>query len=485
MTATCRSFAAALGEGAGLLDEPSWSAHLERCAPCRAVAVMDARLKARLAAIAPEAGRPELEGDRPRALVEAGFDALERDARMRRRMAFVGGLVAAVVLGWILLRPGGEPGRPDRDPLTQAAALLGEVLPPGAAPRPERLKEDPPLVERCLVAVQRERGVVRRAALTVLAFGQVDLGRATLEEVLGTWNEDLESPVEVASGAGGARHVAEALALRRTATLQAALKAAWWQASRGGEAVSAQVVVPFLATPEAGVRQQALLALGADPTYAPGPEVEALLRDPREPLDVRQAAGACLIQRAGERGAEIVVSCLAEHTAEDLELLLAGLLAPTEAGRALVRARRTDPHTPLKLALLYAREPSKGNELAPQQVSSLFAAVENSGEVEHALSLAELCRRADLDERRTELQRLWTSMLPRWRAQDANTTHLVARTLVRWDADSIDRRRWELALEICEQMRESLDAHARAFLERVRAGPDSGLSARAVRLLEK
>jgi hypothetical protein len=482
MTATCRRFAAALDDGAPPLDDPRWSAHLDGCAACRAVAQMDARLRARLETLAPAEGRPELEGDRPRRLVDGAFRAFERRDRVRRRVLVAGGLVASLLLGWALLGPGAEPGGPADDPLAQAAALRGEVLPPCAPPRPERLKEDPSLVERCLEAVQRERGIVRRAALTVLAFGQVDLGRATLEEVLGTWNEDLESPVEVASGAGGARHVAEALALRRTATLQAALKAAWWQASRGGEAVSWQVVVPFLAAPEAGVRQQALLALGADSTYAPGAEVETLLRDPREPLDVRQAAGACLIQRAGEQGAGIVAAHLADRLDEELELALASPLVSTRAGRALADERLAAATTPLKLALLYAREP--GRELVPDLLARLLTEVARSGAVEHALSLVEVCRRAGRDEQRIGVQQLWRANQARWRAADADGTLLLARTLIRWDEGSDDPTRWDLALEICEQMRESLDAGARKFLARVRAGADPASSRRAARLLE-
>lgn len=480
-TAACDRFEAALAHE-GPQPDAGWAAHVAGCTTCRELAELDARLNARLRSVEPEDGRPELEGDRPRRLVAQAFATLERRNK-RRRAALIGtGLAAALVAGVTLGRTGARGTADEGDALSQAAALLAGVLPPGGAPRPARLQEDPDLVARCQVAVREGRGVVRRAALTVLGLGKVDLDSKTLEEVLRTWNEELESTVAVASAGGNARFVAEALDLRRTATLQEALRAAWWQASRGRGCVASGVVLPFLAAPDAGVRQQALLALAADDGFAPTEAVKALLRDRSEPVAVRQAAAECLLRRAGEAGASLVVASLQGESAEELERACLHSLLPTAAGRAFARERITDPAAPLGLALLHARHLGRDAGLVVGE--RLLAGVLASGSLDHAAALVEACRSAHWDGLRGALQQLWTQRRADWKQRDAQGTELVVRTLVQWDDESGDPRRWEQALEVCEQMSDILDRRTRAFLERLEAtAPDAGMRARAARVL--
>ena len=347
----------------------------------------------------------------------------------------------------------------------------------------ELLKNSEEIRRKYVAALDHPSSAVRRTAYTPLTFSQIEIEPKRLEEVLGTWNEDLESPVVMAS-AGDAGHVlATALDLRRTATLQATLEAAWLQAARGGGVVNPKVLLPFLTHPDTEVRAGTLRALAEDPGFVPDEAVVRTFTND-ENVEVRIAAGEVLVKRLGAAGVARIAALLTAKPDYPGEQFLSSDLVKHEVGRELGNRRVADESTPIALALTYASYATlHGDRDVPP--ASLERAL--AGEDPFAFSmLGTLCHRLELVHHRARLQARWQELLPRWRVNERPILiATAAASLLRWDETSGDPARLRLGLELCESFPTDPPRSVRLYAERVAKSTDAGVASRAATMLEK
>ncbi len=467
----CERLAAAVSDGRFLEDPNFYRPHVDSCEHCRRIVSGLFALREHLERVGIEAPADLPETPDAKDVIDA---ALARHRALQKLRGGVVGLCLALALGvggYFALRGGGPDARAPRDPVAYARSLHEAVFPRGDAPRTSLLLEDDARRAEYVAALDDPSSLVRRTALAALVFSGVPIDASRLEAILEHAREDLETPLEVASLAGDARYLADALEARRIATLRGVLTSAGVGASRGGPPVRASRLTPYLSHADAEVRKRALFALTFDGGFRPGPEVDALLDGDRD-FDVRVAAALCLLDRRGEKGAEALIVRLREHADPALEELILPKLASHPAALALSTERVGDAATPVRLALAHALVVVRAGRAEPPTAVVERALADPDPDVWRLL--ADVAATAGWTQVRAPLQ-------ARWERAPRAERRILSATLVAWDVSSGDERRLETALAICEAERgeKLLLPHLRSISK----GPFPSVAARAERLL--
>ncbi len=478
---SCAGLGRALADGRFAEDPLHWRPHVEACATCRASVEGYVELRERIErARGKTPGAPGVTHD-PQAVVAHAM-ARYRVLRARRRSLVGASALLALGLGVATLWGGSPSASPAQEPLALAMDLHWTVFPQdGSPPRLSLLRDDAGQRARFEAALDHGSAAVRRIALSALTSSGILVDRSRLEEVLGTWNEDLETSLSLAAapGADHGRLVAEALANGWDQTLQAALSTAKNLAVQGGKPVAATLVLPHLGSRDAGVQLRALGALAVDPGYVPGEELENLLESALQPREVREEAARCLEQRLGDEGVRRVVSAL-ERMAdpEAIEVGVAPALMSRPSGLAWARRRVWNAGVPIATTLAYAQGLlGRGERVPKEDIVRRVLAEPTALLVE---GLAECCRRADWTDQRETLQGLWMADHASWRMHpQGDAGEFVARVLLAWDEAAATPSRLNLALDICARMGQHASAWVRRWLARVATHEDHGIASRA------
>jgi len=489
---TCESLARALADGRFAEDPKHWGVHVDACAACRASVEGYLELRKRI-----EKARLELPGEAaplndPQAVIA---HAMARYRLLRARRATVVGASAVLVVALgsvVLLGRGATPSyetaeAADVDALELAVELQRIVVPGYPAPaRFELLQSDAQLRARFEAALDHSSAVVRRVALSALTSSGIVTDPRRLEEVLRTWNEDLEISPSLASapGADRGRLAAAVLASGRAQTLQAALSAALLLAARGGEPVSASVVLPHLEDGDVDVQVAALAALQADPGYVPGEELEKLLANPRQHVKTRTDAAYCLEARLGDEGVRRIVAVLGSlEDGGEIEPRIATAVVKQPAGLPWARDRMNAAGTPIRTALAYAQalirvgQPVSHEALVPRGLKD--------GTPETARLLLECCWRSDWTQYRAALQEYWMTLDKAWRKRPGGDEDGVATAmyLLTWDEAAGTPERLGLALDLCEAIGQHQGTWIPRWLGRIASHTDPKVALRARELL--
>ncbi len=483
---SCAGLGRALADGRFAEDPIHWRPHVEACAACRASVEGYVELRERIERARGEApGATGVTND-PQAVVAHAM-ARYRVLRARRRTLVSAGALVALGLGVATLW-GGSPSAPAlqesgaQEPLALAMELHWTVFPrDGSPPRLSLLREDAGQRARFEAALDHGSAAVRRIALSALTSSGIPVDPRRLEEVLGTWNEDLETSLSLAAapGADHGRLVAEALAQGRDQTLREALTAAKNQAEQGGKPVATAWVLPHLTSRDVGVQLGALGALALDPGYVPGEELENLLGSAQQSREVREEAARCLEQRLGEEGVRRVVVALERMAdAETIEVGVAPVIMRQPTGLAWARTRVWDEGVAIATTLAYAQGLlGRGESVAKDSIVRRVLAEPEGWLVE---GLAECCRRGDWTDQREVLQAIWMAHHVAWGASPrGDAGEFVARCLLDWDATAGAPSRLNLALDICAQMGQHASLWVRRWLARVATHEDFGITSRA------
>jgi|GEM_PF-2123314 len=487
---SCEAVGRAIADGRFAEDPLHWRRHVEACATCRASVEGYVELRERIERARGEApGAPDAEND-PRAVVAHAM-ARYRVLRARRTSVLGASALLAAVVGVASLWEGprsayfAPAAGLEQEPLALALDLQWTVFPKDGSPaKLNLLRDDAGQRARFEAALDHGSAAVRRIALSALTSSGIPVDPSRLEEVLGTWNEDLETSLSraAAPGADHGRLVAEALAHGRDQTLQAALFAALNQAARGGKPVAASLVLPHLKSGAAGVQLRALGALAEDPGYVPGEELERLVESAHEALEVRSEAARCLEKRLGDEGVRRVILALERGAdTEAVEAHVAPTVMRQPTGLAWARQRVWDEGVPIGTRLSYAQGLLTRGERVPKE--DIVRRVVAQPEDRLVERLAECCRRGDWTDQREALQALWMAHHAAWRVSpQGDLGEFVARNLLAWDESAATPSRLALALDICAQMGQHTSAWVRQWLGRAAAHEDVGIAARAAAL---
>jgi hypothetical protein len=475
----CERLAGAIADGRYLEDPVIWRDHVESCAPCAELVQGLVVLRERIDRVASRV--------RAESLPTAGSEVLIAEAFRRYRRAR---RVKGLSLGLVLLvgaalglafawrgAPSPERTAPDRTDAVAYANHLEERVFRGSNPDYDLLKRDERLREEYLAALDHESSLVRRTALHALTFSGVEMDAARLTDVLTSWNENLEAPVQVAALAEGRRHLEDALARRRDDTLTRVLGGAYVQAAQGGARLDAALVESFVDYPAATVRSYALRALGQDPTYRPGERIVRRWRED-EDAEVRKAAAALLVDRLGDDGVDLVVDRLRAVSDWQVEGHVLVTLGERPSVLALARERIRDPQVPPQLALHHLRHLARASEVVEPPAGLLERALADEDPWTWSV-LARVAAERDLRALRSDLQERWTISPP-----GAARTSL-AHYLVSWDCTCPSEARQLLALDILEAERDGglHDEALRGHVETLSGSALLSVRARAQNLL--
>lgn len=461
----CRRLEEAVLDGRLGEDPALWSHHYERCDRCRAT-VEGYLILRRLVEMsrtptppaAPSHQGPVLE---PPASLLAAFDrARRRRQRQRASLATLAILLLAVG-AWALLRsgqgPAEAPAEAPPEAIVYARQLFDRLNPPGAPSQVMRLSREPELEREYLAALRHPSSVVRRIAFMQLAQASRPVPAEETRRLLAEAQPTLERPVELAAAGDVARQVGEALERGRANLLRSVLEGLRLAPDDPAARVPASVLLPYVADPDARVREAALLALGRDPTFKPGVEVQRLLASDPEPVVRREAAGL-IASRGGEAGRAFLVEHFSTRSDPEVEAWAADVLGDGPAAKALSRRRLADATCPTGLALAHALHLVRAGEpVDPDRSLDRWLA---SGD-EDAAMLSYVASEAGWDRHRPRLQE-------RWRAARGQGRQGMGASLARWDAGSKDPSRRPWLFEILEDGRnpalrdvlQSLQEHA-------------------------
>ena len=442
----CERLAQALLDGNFLEDPVHWREHVERCRTCKRrvegyFVLRGAIEQARMDAAS------DSDSSSPERLVHSALAAVRTEQRSVQGVrpglvaaAAVG--VAAIVIGVVATLAIQAGRRPTSSTaLDYAKELHLRVFPPGESANLDLLKENAELRKEYTAALDHTSSLVRRTALYALTNSGVDLEAQRVEHLLRTWDETLDTDLEVAAAEDGARWLRDALSQGRVETLRRVLEGACLQVTRGGETLSAELVEGYVAHPRTEIRQAALCVLAQTSGYEPSQVVQdALSHDTSE--DVRVAAAECLILRLGDPGAARVVGYLERSSDYGTELYLVAELAKHRSGLALAKRRRGQPDLPLRLALAYARILLREEGL-PVPNDLIARGLEDPGSSVHH-DLASLASEANLNRHRNALQIKWRA------AARSHVRTAIGGLLVRWDLRDGSEERLHMALEIVE-----------------------------------
>jgi hypothetical protein len=488
----CERLAAALGDGRFLEDPAAWKEHVRACDVCRASVEGYFQLRERVAQARLEVmglAPPALDGPR---IVERALERYETRCRRAARVRSMGygavGVLAIVGLVVWTQSPQQAPAPATTeaadvgaDAVAYSNVLFRRIFPPDGKPKYELLQSDPALRAEYQRALDHRSSLVRRTALTALTSSGIELDPARMEEVLRTWNEDLETPVVIAAAGDASHALADALELRRTATLRAVLDGAYVQVAKGGRPVDLAAVSAFLTHQEAEVRKVTLSALAADARYQPD---EAVMRifttDPV--VEVRVAAGLCLALRSGAAGVRQMIAYLRVKPDYEVERQLTHHLGAGDAGRAFATERVSDVRTPVVVAILYAQRLLQGG-IAPS--TELVDRTLADGGSESLYYLAALAAKAGWDGQRNRLQKHWMMHQAEWSRGDPHFSSGAALLLATWDESVGSAERLVLALELFETFESAPSTRMRTLVGRTATREESDIRKRAVALLER
>ena len=466
----CERLAGAIADGRYLEDPTFWREHVEDCASCSELVQGLVALRERIDRATTRVRTESMPASGSEVLIAEAF---RRYRRARRIKGVSLGLVLLVGAALALAFAWRGAASPDRTDAVAYASHLEEQVFRGSDPDYDLLKRDAPLREEYLAALDHESSLVRRTALHALMFSGIQLDTARLAELLTTWNEDLETPLQVAALAGGRRHLEDALARRRDDTLSRVLAGAYVQAAQGGARLESALVESFVDHPAATVRGYALRALGEDPRYRPGERILKRLGED-EDAEVRKAAAALLLDRLGDVGVDLVVDRLRAVPDWTVEGHALFMLGEGPSVLALARERIGDPQVPPQLALHHLRLLARASEVIEPPAGLLERALGDDDPWTWSV-LARVAAEQDLTALRSDLQERWRACPP-----GAARTGLAHR-LVAWDCACPSEARQLLALDILEAqrdegLREHLETLSRSALPSVRVRAQNLLS---------
>ena len=466
----CGRLASAVADGRYLEEPDVWREHLAGCPSCRELVGGLETLRQR---IDRAAARVREQVDAPpdgEALIAEAFRRY-RSARRVRGLSLGVVVLIGLALGIVFLARGSSAPQ-SHDPAARARRLHDRVFGLDAAPDYGLLQRDEALRSEYLAALDDESSLVRRTALQALMYSGVELDPQRLTEILTTWDEDLEAPLEVAAQGPGGRHLEDALARRRDETLEHVLSGAHVQAAQGGARLDAQVIEPFVDHPRHSIRTVALRALSQDPTYRPGERIARRLTVEAD-VEARKAAAWLLLDRLGAEGVEIVLERLRADSDWGLEGVVLYRLGSGPAALAFSRERIGDPSIPVQLALHHQRRMHlEGDASAPPQ--ALLDRALQDEDPRTWVILARIASEQDLGDLRTTLQTRWKD------CPEGPVRTSLGRYLVLWDCEGTDESRLHLALDILEAGR---DPRLRAQVEKLAASDLPSVRERAQNLL--
>lgn len=460
-TEWCERVRAAIIAGNILEDPGYWRPHVEVCSTCRPRVEGLLTLRRLMERAKDEAPIRVATPEQGRRVMRAVFERFHRRRRRQRAAGLVAVLLAAGAGTFAWVHPGGRV-EAARNPVAYAMELDRRIFPASGPHAPDLLKENADLRAEYVRALDNPSSLVRRTAMSALAMSGIDMDARRLETVIGEWSETLDSPVELAAAADGEASIRGALAVRRTATLHAALLSAYTQSGKGDARVSSTVLVGLLRNTDADIRHVALMSLARDPSFAPGEIVTSLfLHDPE--AVVRTDAAECLVRRGGPKGLSTVIARLRSTQDFEVEQSIIPVLGKGADVLALGRDRVASAATPTSLALGHELNLVRAGERA---VPSALVARAFAGGTDDVYSLAQIAIEADQTELRAPLQAAWLAWSPTERRG-------LGRMLARWDARTTDPSRYRLALDICEaefdnRLREIVTALSRSEVPDVR-----------------
>lgn len=482
----CERLESALSDGRFAEEPTVWRDHVEACGVCRAAVEGYFRLRERVEQARLEVvglAEPTLDGSR---IVEQALARYRFGRRRAARLRNLGyGMVGVLAIGGIALWA--HQPAPTQVPTTDVAeeaidyskVLYKRVFPGDGTGNYDLLKKDEALREEYRRALDHRSSLVRRTALTALTSSGIEIDPAGMEEVLRTWNEDLERPVVVAAAGDARVALASALDLRRTATLRAVMNGAYMQAVTGGRPVAAAALEPFLMHEDVEVRRATMDALGADKGYRPSDAVMRVFTSDPE-AEVRRSAAECLLAREGQAR---LIALFRARPDYPVEAWVSHHVAAGDIGHAFAAERLADPRTSIVTAILYGMRLAHDGITLPKDLVDRTIA---DGTAESLNYLVDLAALAKWDDERDRLQAHWKAHRAVWQAEEHPVyAGYAGSALVRWDDAAGTAPRLLLALDVCEAFDKPATRTMRPFVSRAATRPEPDISRRAKALLER